>query len=78
MELKFLLIPTELLDEVGITPDSVLQLTVVDNKLIVETVTDDDFECDGDCESCPFYWGEDDCDGDCDNCPCSAKCDKEE
>lgn len=76
-------IPRELLLEIGVPEDEnghltevPFQFTVVGKKLIIEQVTDRDFECDGDCESCPFY--DIDCDGDCENCPCSEGCDESE
>jgi hypothetical protein len=82
-ELIVIPIPRELLLEIGVPEDEdgciaqvPFQFTVDGKKLIIEQAVDIDFECDGDCEACPFY--EVDCDGDCDNCPCSEECDESE
>ena len=65
-------VPMELFEEIGLNPMDVMQFSVADEKIIIEKVTDDDFVCDGDCESCPF--NEEDCDGNCENCPCGEYC----
>lgn len=68
-------IPKDLLDEIGLDPMEVVQMSVADGKLIIEKAEDtDDFVCDGDCDSCPF--GDTDCDEDCENCPCAEVCDE--
>ena len=74
--LVLLPVPLDLLDEIGLDPMDVIQMSVVDSKLIIEKVVYDDFECNRDCENCPFY--EIDCDGDCDNCPCFDECEESE
>ena len=76
-EFKFLPIPAEEYDALGIGPDTVLETHVTDDgTLIVRAVTAADLEefvCDGDCESCPV--AQTDCDGECFSCPCYASCD---
>jgi hypothetical protein len=47
-------VPTALLEEVGITPEGVLQFYVADGKLIIEPLTD----CDGNCDGCSFDEGD--------------------
>mgnify|MGYP000903198268 FL=1 len=69
-------VPLDLLDDIGLDPMDVIQMSAHDGKLIIEKVVDDDFKCDGDCENCPFH--EVDCDGDCENCPCFDECDESE
>ena len=69
-------IPLELVLEIGLNPLDVIQFRTDGNKLIIEPVTDSDFECDNDCDNCPFF--ELDCDGDCDSCPCNDVCDESE
>jgi len=69
-------VPAELITEIGLDPMDVIQMSVVGGKLIIEKAVDDDFECDGDCENCPFY--EIDCNGDCESCPCFDECDESE
>lgn len=79
-QFKFLPIPTEDYDALGIDSGTVLQTRVTDDgTLIVRTLSGEDLEefiCDGDCESCPV--AEADCDGDCFSCPCYACCDDSE
>lgn len=55
-------IPLELLQEAGITPNSVLQGEVVDGKLVMQVAdpNPDEFDCDGECDGCPFYDSEND------------------
>ncbi|HCA30204.1 MAG TPA: hypothetical protein DEP23_11875 [Ruminococcaceae bacterium] len=69
-------VPLDLLDDIGLDPMDVIQMSAVDGKLVIEKVVDDDFKCDGNCENCPFF--EIDCNGDCDNCPCFDECDERE
>lgn len=82
-------IPRELFLEISLPKDEdgsitqvPFQFTVVGKKLIIEQVADRDFECDGDCDGCPFYEidcdGDNPCDGECENCPCSEECDESE
>ena len=61
-------IPKDLLDEIGLDPMDVVQMSVADGKLIIENAEDTD-----DCDSCPF--DDTDCDGDCGDCPCKNECD---
>ena len=69
-------IPRELLEEIGLSEMDVIQMSVSDNKLIIEKADTGGFICDGDCEHCPL--AELDCDGDCKDCPCSGSCDEGE
>ena len=75
-DIKFLPIPAEDYDALGITADTVLQTYLTDDGvLVVRAVTDEDlesFSCDGDCETCPVAQTE--CDGECFSCPCYANC----
>lgn len=52
-------IPTDLLEEVGLDEMAVIQMSVANNKLIIEKADTDSFICDGDCKDCP-------CSGSCD------------
>ena len=74
---KFLPIPAEDYDALGIGPDTTLQTYVNERgDLTVHVVTDEDaadFVCDGNCGACPL--ADTDCDGDCFGCPCYANCD---
>ena len=68
---RYLMIPIPLDDivESGIDFGGVIQSSVIDGKIVIENVDEtEDFVCDGDCESCPFF--EPDCDEDCEDCPC--------
>lgn len=78
MELKFVFIPVpvELIEESEIDLQKVLQFTTHDGKVVIENADDTDFECDGDCESCPLF--KEDCDGNCENCHCYEVCDESE
>lgn len=50
-----LAVPSELLEEAGIDPTSVLQYSVEGRKLIVEALDEEgDFVCNGECSDCPF------------------------
>lgn len=68
-------IPFELLDEIGLDPMDVIQMSVVDGKLIIEKAVDGDFECDGECDECPF--SDIECNNDCEGCPCVSECDND-
>ena len=76
-QFKFLPIPAEDYDALGIGPDTVLETQLTgDGALIVRTVTPADMEefvCDGICDACPV--ADTDCDGECFSCPCYACCD---
>ena len=48
-------VPRELLTEAGIDENSVLQMYVSGNRLVIESVRDaDGYRCDLDCERCPI------------------------
>ena len=53
-ELTLISVPTEMLEEAGITAGSVIQTQVANGRLIVEAVTAEDYDCDGNCDGCPF------------------------
>lgn len=69
-------VPMELLEEIGLGELDVMQMSVAEGRLIIEKADSADYECDGDCENCPF--AELDCDGDCAHCPCCRDCDESE
>lgn len=72
-------IPLDMLEEAGISEESVIQMSAAGGKILIEAVTHDDtedFVCDGDCENCPF--GDIDCEGDCKGCPCADFCEESE
>ena len=75
-EFKFLAIPAEDYDALGITADTLLQTGVNEHgDLVIHAVTGGElveFVCDGVCEDCPAAGT--DCDGDCLSCPCYANC----
>lgn len=48
-------VPTELLDELGISRFSVIQYYAEDGKLIIEPADIDDYECYGECGECPLF-----------------------
>lgn len=76
-QFKFLPIPAEEYDALGIGPNTLLETSITDEgALMVRSVTGEDLEafaCDGDCDSCPV--ADTDCDGYCLACPCYACCD---
>jgi|GEM_PF-3025915 len=56
-------VPLEAAEAAGITPMSVLQCQIdEDGRLIIEIAHPDpeSFDCNGDCDSCPFYQAETD------------------
>lgn len=70
-------VPMEAMEEAGIRPGSVLEITAEENKVVIGALTDASaFVCDGDCENCPV--SDFDCDGDCGACPCREKCEDAE
>ncbi len=78
-EYLLLSIPLDMLEEAGISEESVIQMSAAGGKILIEAVSRDDaenFMCDGDCESCPLNTT--DCDGDCESCPCSEYCEESE
>ena len=76
-EFRFIPIPAEDYDALGINAYTVLQTYVTDDGvLIARAVNSDDYEdfaCDGECDICPVALT--DCDSDCFSCPCCAHCD---
>jgi|GEM_PF-495796 len=76
-EFKFLPIPAEEYDALGIGPDTVLETHVTeDGTLIVHALNTEDLGeiiCDDMCASCPLVYV--DCDEQCRSCPCFANCD---
>ena len=76
-EYLLLSIPLDMLADAGISEESVIQMSAMDGRIMIEAVTDSrDYVCDGDCESCPVNVI--DCDNDCKHCPCAVKCDERE
>ena len=70
-------IPLEMLEESGISEESVIQMSASEGKIVIEAADDDTgYLCDGECEDCPV--GETECDGDCENCPCNDRCEESE
>ncbi len=70
-------IPLEAMEDAGIAPGSLLEITAEKNKVSIRAVEDmSDFVCDGDCENCPV--SDTDCIGDCAVCPCKGKCEDAE
>ena len=65
-------VPAELLDEIGIAEDSIIQMSVSNGKLVIESIAGGDYACDGDCDACSFSAL--DCEGNCDICPCRSRC----
>jgi len=58
VDFKFIPVPTEDYDALGIGPDTVIQTSINDNgDLVVHVVTGEELEefvCDGDCDGCPW------------------------
>ncbi len=77
-------IPVDMLEEAGISEESVVQMSAGNGKIIINTVKDtEDFICDSDCEHCPMSEtdcdiSETDCDENCESCPCYGSCDERE
>ena len=73
---KFIPIPAEDYDALGLTPDTILETRVTDDGALivrpVDAVDLEEFVCDGDCDECPVAYN--DCDYDCLSCPCYACC----
>ena len=68
-------IPLDMLDEAGISPESVVQMSASGGKIVIRLVSREDVAdlvCGGDCEECVV--SEFDCDSDCDTCPCRVSC----
>lgn len=73
LKFKSVLIPTEMLDEAGITENAIVEMMVIDGNIIIRGTKDtDDYVCDDDCENCPFTYME--CDDNCEDCPCKNIC----
>jgi len=60
-DFKLLPIPAEDYDDLGISPDAVIETCVIDDgALIVRVIRDEDFDnfiCGNDCECCPMNGG---------------------
>lgn len=70
-------VPLEAMEDAGIKPGSLLEITAEENKITIRGAEDiGDYVCDGDCENCPI--NELDCDGSCAACPCKCKCEDAE
>lgn len=71
---QYILIPVPLNDmiESGIDLDGVIQTHTADGKIIVENVPTEEtgFNCDGDCDNCPFLNPDCEEDEECFDCPC--------
>ena len=66
-------VPLEALEDAGIRPGSLLEITAEEKKVCIRAVADlSDFVCDGDCENRPV--NELDCAGNSGGCPCTDKC----
>lgn len=59
-------IPTELLEAVGIEDGDTIQMYAAEGRIIIEPMLEDDFDED------------DDCDGYCEFCPFAEECEEEE
>lgn len=58
MEVVMLCVPTEMLREAGIREESVLEMYVEENAVILRSGNDfADFVCDKDCTGCPLSCG---------------------
>jgi hypothetical protein len=79
-EYKFIPVPAEDFDALGININTVIQTYITeDGALVIRPVKEEDMEefiCDGDCSECPV--SRTDCDGDCFSCPCYANCEDSE
>jgi len=62
IEMIPIFIPSDLLQAAGITPDSVMQGEVIDGKIVLQVAdpNPEDFDCDGECDDCPFFDAEND------------------
>lgn len=66
-------IPGDVMEEADIGDGDLVQFTATEGKIVIDRVDDvSDYDCDGDCDSCPV--DQTDCDNDCDNCPCQGRC----
>ena len=66
-------IPTELLDEAGITENSVVEMYMDNGNIVIRKAEDvSQYVCDLDCQSCPYKYTE--CDDNCKECPCKDHC----
>lgn len=49
-------VPLELLEEAGISQDSIVQMRAGKGQIVVDAVRPDPlYVCDGDCDNCPCY-----------------------
>lgn len=50
----FISVPIEALADAGIGPHDAFEVYAKDDKVIIKKADPDDYDCDGDCENCPF------------------------
>ena len=68
-----LAIPVEVMVKADIGEGDLIAFSATDGRIVIERVDDAlEYDCDGDCESCPV--DQTDCDNNCDNCPCQDRC----
>ena len=73
LSLTHISIPTELLDEAGITENSVVEMYMDNGNIVIRKAEDvSQYVCDNDCQSCPVMYTE--CDDNCKECPCKDHC----
>ena len=73
LSLTLISIPTELLDEAGITENSVVEMYMDNGNIVIHKAEDvSGYVCDLDCENCPFCSTE--CEDNCEECPCREHC----
>ncbi|MBR3996930.1 MAG: AbrB/MazE/SpoVT family DNA-binding domain-containing protein [Clostridia bacterium] len=73
LSLTLISIPTELLDEAGITENSVVEMYMDNGNIVIRKAEDvSRYVCDNDCQSCPVMYTE--CDDNCKECPCKDHC----
>lgn len=79
MKNKYVLIsvPAELLLAAGLFDGEAIEIYTDNGKLVIQNAKlPEDFQCGGDCESCPMSVI--DCTGNCGDCPCNKECDDAE
>lgn len=69
-------VPTELLTEAHIDENAVLQMYVDGGCVIIQAVDRENYDCDGDCENCPF--SENECDKNHESSPCTFECEDDD
>lgn len=74
-EFILLAIPTEILEEAGVSQAGILYISARKGTIVIKAAeNEDDYICDGNCEECEFF--NMDCDEDCANCPCFDFCEE--